>query len=156
MSLGNYHIAAPLPQNNSSCSPFSLFLLNRYSRSSTPGRSSQPTQSWSNPSHEARKFTSVTSEHQSVSGIRLAPLETSDSSGNGAKKKRLTKKRRKPKSTFLTSKIDRFSSDDDTDDVDDDLDANTSKFEDDGFGSYESTSSGRSKMNKVLFYRSQV
>ena len=152
MSLGNYHIAAPLPQNNSSCSPFSLFLLNRYSRSSTPGRSSQPTQSWSNPSHEARKFTSVTSvtsEHQSVSGIRLAPLETSDSSGNGSKKKRLTKKRRKPKSTFLTSKIDRFSSDDDTDDVDDDPDANTSKFEDDGFGSYESTSSGRSKMNKV-------
>ena len=56
----------------------------------------------------------------------------------------------------MTSKIDRFSSDDDTDDVDDDLDANTSKFEDDGFGSYESTSSGRSKMNKVTDHKSSL
>ena len=84
-------------------------------------------------------------QQQTVSGIRLAPIESSDSSANGAKKKRLTKKRRKPKSTFLPTKIDRFSSDDESDDADKKL----SKFDDDGFVSYESNSSSRSLVNKV-------
>jgi hypothetical protein len=60
-------------------------------------------------------------------------------------KKRLTKKRRKSKSTFLPTKLDRFSSDDESEDVDKKL----SKAVDDGFVSYESNSSGRSLVDKV-------
>jgi hypothetical protein len=99
-----------------------------------------------------------------VSGIRLAPIESSDSSGAGAKKKRLTKKRRRQKSTLIPSKVDRYSSDDENDDFD--VDRKLSKYEkedfcvdnsklstkvdDDGFGSYESNSSGRSFISQVF------
>ena len=102
-------------------------------------------------------------QQQHVSGIRLAPIESSDSSGAGAKKKRLTKKRHRQKSTFIPSKVDRYSSDDENDDFD--VDKNLSNFEkedfyadsnklstkveDDGFGSYESNSSGRSFISQV-------
>jgi hypothetical protein len=84
-------------------------------------------------------------QQHTVSGIRLAPIESSDSSTTGARKKRLTKKRRKSKSTFLPTKLDRFSSDDESEDVDKKL----SKVVDDGFVSYESNSSGRSLVDKV-------
>ncbi len=78
--------------------------------------------------------------------FRLAPLESSDSSGGSSKKKRLTKKRRKQKPTILSSKIEEFSSEDD------EFDQNLStKFEDDGFGSYESNSSSKSLFFQVGF-----
>jgi hypothetical protein len=93
-------------------------------------------------------------QQHTVSGIRLAPIESSDSSATGARKKRLTKKRRKSKSTFLPTKLDRFSSDDESEDVDKKL----SKVVDDGFVSYESNSSGRSLVDKVktIFIKEKV
>jgi hypothetical protein len=106
----------------------------RYRSHSTKKGFSPTGRSWKPPPN-------FSGECQAVSGIRLAPIDTSDSSAHGAKKKRLTKKRRKAKSTLLASKIGRYSSDNDSDDVDV---AMGSKVDDDGFVSYESNSSGKS------------